>query len=83
MKITTVTLTPEALESREYRGLYAIEVDGKNIIELWDGETEDNSLHRNFNDVFSIPTLLQTVYDAGRRGEEISFEGVEVGDYES
>lgn len=83
MKVTTVTLTAEGQASRDYRGMYAIEVDGKTIIEIWEGEPEDNNLYRNFNDIFSIPKLLQTAYDAGKRGEALSFESIEVDEYDS
>ena len=83
MNITTITLTDEGQASRDYRGMYAIEVDGKTIFEVWDGEPEDNSINRNFNDILSIPKLLQAAYDAGKRGEELSFESIEVDDYDS
>ena len=35
-----------------------------------DGETEDNTLGRNFNDIYSIIDALNMAYEAGKNGEE-------------
>ena len=75
MKIVVNTLTPEAIADREYAEALELEIDGKTELSFIDGESEDNSLSRNFNDIFRIPKLLQRVYDAGVRGEK--FELVE------
>lgn len=39
-----------------------------------DGEPEDNNMSRNFNDVYKIIDALSLAYEAGKNGEEISFE---------
>ena len=39
-----------------------------------DGESEDNTLARNFNDVYQIASLLRMAYAAGKAGEELVFE---------
>ena len=75
MKIVVNTLTPEAIADREYTEALELEIDGKTELSFIDGESEDNSLSRNFNDIFRIPKLLQRVYDAGVRREK--FELVE------
>lgn len=36
-----------------------------------DGEPEDNNLARNFNDCYSIITLVRAAFDAGKRGDEL------------
>jgi hypothetical protein len=49
---------------------------------FYDGEPEDNTLMRNFNDVFHIIDLMQAAYEVGKSGEPFetidrSFEGFE------
>lgn len=53
--------------------------DGKIIdsVKFEEGEIEDNTLGRNFSDVFNILGLMELVYEAGKRGEEIKFEKTE------
>ena len=81
MKITTISLTEKAVEERDYRDIYVIEIDDKKIFSVSDGEPEDSNLSRDFSDVYSIPELMQKAYDAGKRGEEITFEQIEVDEY--
>lgn len=38
-----------------------------------DGEAEDNSLSRNFNDIFKLEEFIYAAYLAGKRGEEYTF----------
>ena len=78
MEITTITLSDIGLEARDWQGTYAIKFDDKTIFEVWDGEPEDNNISRNFNDIYSIPKLLQQVYEIGKRGEELSFNTIQV-----
>lgn len=42
-----------------------------------DGETEDNTLSRNFDGVFSILRYMKLAYEAGKNGEEMTFEETE------
>ena len=78
MKVTIATLTPEALEERDFMDALSISVDGKEMINLSDGEPEDNTLSRNFNDVFEIPELLKLVWEAGKSGDDLVIEEIEV-----
>lgn len=74
MKITELLLPEEELERRDYREAYEIEIDGKKVFEVADGEPEDSRLSRNFNDVFQIIDLLKIVYEAGKTGQPLEFE---------
>lgn len=43
-----------------------------------DGEPEDANLCRDFADVFSIKDALVAAYEAGKRGEAIEIEEIDV-----
>ena len=81
MKVTTISLTEKAVEERDYRDICAIEIDDKKVFRVSDGEPEDSNLSRDFSDVYSIPELMQKAYDAGKNGEEITFEQHAVEEY--
>ena len=81
MKITTISLTEKAVEERDYRDMYAIEIDDKTVFEVWDGEPEDSNLSRDFSAIYGIPKLLQMAYGAGKNGEELVFESQDVDEY--
>lgn len=38
-----------------------------------DGEAEDNTLSRNFNDIFKLEKFVRAAYLAGKRGEEYAY----------
>lgn len=42
-------------------------------LDFGDGDPEDSTLARNFNDVYSIPAALKMAYDAGKTGEGFIF----------
>jgi len=44
------------------------------FISFYDGETEDNSIGRNFSDVHNITSLMKLAYEAGKAGKELVFE---------
>lgn len=52
--------------------------DTTETLSFCDGEPEDNSISRNFNDVFSIGNLLELAHEAGRTGEILEVENVEI-----
>lgn len=54
----------------EFRYHYDI-VAGDMVLSFSDGEPEDNTLSRNFSDVYSIPKLIEMAYQAGKSGEEL------------
>lgn len=78
MEVTIITLSDEGLEARDWRDTYAIKFDGKTVFSVGDGEPEDNNISRNFSDIYSIPKLLQEVYEAGRRNEQVTFNKMQV-----
>ena len=47
--------------------IMTIEINGKEVARFIDGEPEDNSLSRNFNDCWSIPSMLKEAYYLGKR----------------
>ena len=61
----------------DYRQTLTIEVDGKGIFGVGDGEPEDSNLSRDFSDCFSITDLMKMAYDAGKNGEEWEYELIE------
>lgn len=74
MKVRCVSSNDED-EGRLY---YRIEVDGKKFVEFCDGEPEDNSIGRNFNDIYLIDELIRKAHKAGYAGEELKVEQVNV-----
>jgi hypothetical protein len=77
MKVVERTRADENLKRYDYRDRYQLELetaDGRRTLEFGDGEPEDSNLSRDFSDVYSISTLLQMAFDAGARGEAITFE---------
>jgi hypothetical protein len=61
----------------DYRQTLTIEVDGKGIFGVGDGEPEDSNLSRDFSDCFSITDLMKMAYDAGKNGEDWEYELIE------
>lgn len=49
-------------------------IDDKRVFCACDGEPEDNTLNRNFNDCLKITCLLKQAYEAGQRGETFEIE---------
>ena len=63
--IVEVTMATDKLDDRDY---LKIEVDGKTVFKAMDGEPEDNTLCRNFNDCFGIGELIRDAFHAGKEG---------------
>jgi hypothetical protein len=72
MKIVETITTDD-----DYRQTLTIEVDGKGIFGVGDGEPEDSNLSRDFSDCFSITDLMKMAYDAGKNGEDWEYELIE------
>lgn len=51
-----------------------ITIDGVRVFGVRDGEPEDNTLGRNFEDCFLIKDLLIRMYEAGVAGEPLDVE---------
>ncbi len=78
MKIKMITASNKFLEDNDYRALLLVEVDGKRKIDIMDGEPEDSTLSRNFNDIYSIVSLMKSAYTAGKNGEDLQLEEVKI-----
>ena len=76
MKVEFISRSEEEVENYNYRNAVKILVDGKSKAKFYDGEPEDANLMRDFSDVFSIPSLMEMAYEAGKNGEEFEIEGI-------
>jgi hypothetical protein len=81
MKVT------QTFTQRDYREFLDIKVESEQSpdrfkLSFHDGEPEDNSLCRNFNDCYTIVNALQLAYKCGLRGEEFNLECIEKEDDE-
>ena len=65
MNVIQKSLTDEAIEDRDYRDYLTITIDGKESFCVYDGESEDATLARDFNDCWGIVDLMKKAYDAG------------------
>jgi len=71
MKVTIYTW-----ERDDYRDFLEIHIDGVRVFFVHDGEPEDNTLTRNFNDCHCIGALMQTAFAAGKLGEKFTVERI-------
>ncbi len=78
MKVTMKSLTDVAVERRDYRDALTISIDGKKEFMVFDGELEDATLGRDFNDCWSIGNLMEKAYKAGVAGESFEIELIQV-----
>ncbi len=81
MKLKVITLTEEEMINRDYCSMYALEIDDQKVFCVHDGEPEDNTLSRNFSDVYSLANLLQKAYNAGKNNEPLEIVSAEVSEY--
>ena len=72
MIITQVSLTEEEMERRDYRDAITIKINGSIALQFHDGEPEDNTMGRNFNDIYSIINVLKQAHAAGVAGESLT-----------
>lgn len=79
MKITVTTLSEEGLEANYWRDSMKIE-SPKHTLYFHDGELEDNSIGRNFQDVHTIADLMKETFAAAKAGEELEVIYLEADD---
>ena len=77
MKVEFITRTAEEIESCDYRDAVYIKINDERVFNVFDGETEDANLSRDFSDVYKIPELLKKAYEAGKNGESYEFISTE------
>lgn len=69
MKVTVIDRVYDS-----YREALEIQIDGRCVFDVHDGEPEDNTLARNFQACTEIPDLLHVAWAAGKTGEPFSIE---------
>ena len=52
----------------------SIEIDGKQLFSIGEGEPEDMSLVRDLSDAYNVIELMRQMYEAGKNGVEVTFE---------
>lgn len=75
MKIAIKTRTVEELEAFDFRDQLEIIVNDKIEFCFCEGEPEDRTLSRDFNDCYNIPKLMKMAFNAGERGEGLIING--------
>jgi hypothetical protein len=64
----------------EWGSSLAIEINGQEEFHVSDSfdSPEDNTLGRSFSNCYNIPSLMKMAYEAGKAGEPIVVETVDV-----
>ena len=70
MEVKMRTRDESELEDYDYRDEMTIEVDGKEVFQVSDGEPEDSNLSRDFSACYGIVDLMKMAFEAGVKGEE-------------
>lgn len=68
----------EALEEYDHNDCIEIQIDGERRFKVHEGESEDNSLGRNFSDCYNVANMMQEMYEAGKSGKVVEFQYEEV-----
>ena len=74
MKVKIIMPSDKWLEIRDWRSYLRIEIDGKEVFFAADGEPEDATILRDFNDCVKIPELMKLAFEAGKKGEQFEIE---------
>ncbi len=64
--------------AKDYRHTLTIDIDGRRAFRVHDGESEDATLNRDFNDCYQVANLMRRAHEAGIKGEPFEVEKVEV-----
>ena len=76
MEITFIT--GEAIEDNDWKESYEILIDGKSAFRVEDGEPEDNTLCRNFNSVYGLQKIFETIHNSSKNGNSLEFSEVNI-----
>jgi|APSaa5957512576_1039674.scaffolds.fasta_scaffold233124_1 hypothetical protein len=79
MKLTVITQS-NAFFNENFTQFVEFKIDDKLVASFHDGEPEDNTISRNFNDIHKISTLIKHAYNAGKRGDEYEVEYIQKSD---
>lgn len=74
MKINYIQRSEDRVVYLGYKDALSVEIDGSVVFNVSDGEPEDATMTRDFNDCWKIDDLLEIAYIAGKRGEEFEIE---------
>lgn len=77
MIITIKTRSDEEIERCSYRQALEIDIDGKTMFSVYDGEPEDSNLSRDFSDCWNIEQMLVAAHAAGAKGEDLIIDSIE------
>lgn len=77
MEVIIQTIAPDKM-GPDYREALIIKIDGKVVFSACDGEPEDNSLARNFNDCLIIGTLMKMAWLAGTEHQKFDLTHKEI-----
>ena len=64
----------------DYRESLEIQIDGKKVFGVSDGEPEDSNLMRDFGDCYNVIGMMQMAWLAGKLGEPFDVEEVTEGE---
>ena len=78
MKVEINSLTEKEQERRDYGNALQIKFDDLCVFQVYDGETEDSTLNRNFNDCWKIIDLIEKAHRVGLAGENLEIINNEV-----
>lgn len=82
MQVTVLSFSNKLLKQENYRNGYAIKTDKNVNLKFIEGEPEDASISRDYNDVFKITDLIEVAYQAGMNKEKIEIIYKETDDIE-
>ena len=72
MKVVERFRSEKAVEQCDDRNAMEIEINGTIEFRASDGEPEDATLNRDFNDCYNITNFMKAAYAAGKAGEEFT-----------
>jgi len=76
--VTETTYPDHEFDEEDRRIRIKIETEtSKQSVSFGRGEPEDMSLSRDLSDAYSISDLIKEAYEAGKRGEDWTFNQVE------
>lgn len=80
MIVEMLNRSEKDLDKFDYRDALLVTVDGSKMLDVHDGEDEDNSLGRNFSDCYNVVNMMKLAHRAGVKGEtlqiiEANFDG--------
>lgn len=76
IRVLEVFRSPEEIEECDGRSAIQIRVDNRIVFKVYDGDSEDANLSRDFSDCHSVYKLMKSSYDLGKEGKEVSFSSV-------